>query len=643
MASPIPTQERIVDPFASYNSNVVNKITQLITQDSNGLLTTNSLQVSLDSTSPVNTVVVSTGYAVKDDVLIHVTQEHQVDLTDTDNYVGTPLITAGYYYLVLDYTYAKSKPAPQASIKVLTPNEIAAGAYSLGGQYLLLKIIQLSIPSGIQIDNLLDYDPSDSTVTREYLKYYAGTEYSIPTFSATRDQSRMVYESNRDKFYFGYKNGWGELSAGGVAVDINTDSTGVAAGNLCYVDENRDATLAIATSVDTCSDMVVLSVGTAASGAGRASIAGFVEDVPVETGVLIDVGDILYLSENEAGTVTNVQTFPVFQVVGRSLSQGSSTTPIDMIYSPKVPLAVNMEGQITSWVGPDGNDYYYHDINVSGLDGTNAFICSWFDNSNGKQIIPVDVEIRNVGNIVRIYINDNTSVIDYIISSGSIGTITGGGSGGSGVSDHALLTSLDFASSGHIGFAPSPHGNAHHSSTFITTTSVTYEALNTNGDIGTGATQVAQGNHTHSEYDDVPTGEIILFESDTAVTGYSLLTTLDDALVYITKGSGAAGEAGGSLKSGSTWTQPSHTHSITTQSGHTHSTTFPNSGWSASFPITQDQPAANNTGTNTKQLGSRALTSSSSGSHDHGGASGSSATANTWRPRGYNYTRQQRT
>jgi len=34
---------------------------------------------------------------------------------------------------------------------------------------------------------------------------------------------------------------------------------------------------------------------------------------------------------------------------------------------------------------------------------------------------------------------------------------------------------------------------------FITSTGVTYENLNANGDVGTGATQVAQGNHTHDD------------------------------------------------------------------------------------------------------------------------------------------------
>lgn len=46
-------------------------------------------------------------------------------------------------------------------------------------------------------------------------------------------------------------------------------------------------------------------------------------------------------------------------------------------------------------------------------------------------------------------------------------------------------------------FTPESHGNEKHSSTFITSSGVTYENLNTNGDVGTGSSQVAQGDHNH--------------------------------------------------------------------------------------------------------------------------------------------------
>ena len=49
-------------------------------------------------------------------------------------------------------------------------------------------------------------------------------------------------------------------------------------------------------------------------------------------------------------------------------------------------------------------------------------------------------------------------------------------------------------------YTPDTHDNTSHSVEYITVDDVTYEALLANDDIGTGATQVAAGNHTHSGY-----------------------------------------------------------------------------------------------------------------------------------------------
>jgi hypothetical protein len=74
--------------------------------------------------------------------------------------------------------------------------------------------------------------------------------------------------------------------------------------------------------------------------------------------------------------------------------------------------------------------------------------------------------------------------------------------------------------------------------------------------------------------DAIPSGEIIVFDKDTVVVGYTLQTDIDDALLFISKGSGAGGEAGGGAHSTGTWTQPNHNHTIThthSMQGHTHS------------------------------------------------------------------------
>ena len=214
MASTIPSQERVVDPFASYNSNVVNRLTEIATQGTEGMLTVNSMQVVQDATS-INTVIVQTGYAIKDDVLINITAEHTVDFTDDDQWVTPPdaiTFPGGNCYVVLDYQYAKQRPAPQANIKILQPSE--RGLIGAGSTYLLLKVVKTSLLSPHNITALYDYDPEVGYTSneRQYLKYYVSGAVNLPVHDQERDQGRIVYESETDKFYFGFESSWEDLN-----------------------------------------------------------------------------------------------------------------------------------------------------------------------------------------------------------------------------------------------------------------------------------------------------------------------------------------------------------------------------------------------------------------------------------------------
>ena len=190
----------------------------------------------------------------------------------------------------------------------------------------------------------------------------------------------------------------------------------------------------------------------------------------------------------------------------------------------------------------------------------------------------------------------------------------------------------------------------------------------------------------------IPKGNIFLFESDTAIIGYTLLTNVDDALVYQTIGSAAGGEAGGTFKSGGSWSIPSsHNHTIPTLGNHTHSPTNavadvpshrhwlftwegggindPYDGYSINAISTRYIKQKHTTGTypdsggvHSYELkgynttygvpnGGVSSTTGSSSPHNHGNtgsagshnhSAGSSSFGNTWRPRGRNYTRQYR-
>ena len=141
---------------------------------------------------------------------------------------------------------------------------------------------------------------------------------------------------------------------------------------------------------------------------------------------------------------------------------------------------------------------------------------------------------------------------------------------------------------------------------------------------------------------DIPSGEKILFYKNTAVVGYSLLDTLDDKLVFVTKGSVAGGQTGGTVHSTGTWTQPNHLHttgnhslSIAELAAHTHPIHgFSSSSQASSYTTFLANPAG------TPQTGATASTGSGT-AHNHGNT-GNGATAATYRPAAYCFTMQQR-
>lgn len=158
---------------------------------------------------------------------------------------------------------------------------------------------------------------------------------------------------------------------------------------------------------------------------------------------------------------------------------------------------------------------------------------------------------------------------------------------------------------------------------------------------------------------DVPSGEIILFEKDTAVTGYTLQTDKDDMLVYITKGSAAGGETGGTDYTGGTWTVggltadshthtgPSHNHQwYSHQADATHDRSYDSggsanavSGFIGSSAYLGIELISKSDGS---VLGEDCYTSNA-GTGNTGTASANGvSSAGTWRPSGRNFTRQQR-
>ena len=164
MGNPVPTQTRSVDPYASYNSNVVNALTRIVSNGTNCILPFDPIEIISFQSTPSLQIVVGEGKCIKDDVLIEVSTI-TIDPTDADFYVnpgGGYWSEDGIYYVVLEYTYVKSKPAPEAEIKLILPSQRSNPAVFNTG-HLFLNAIDVTANVIIQS---YDYDPDNPTVHR---------------------------------------------------------------------------------------------------------------------------------------------------------------------------------------------------------------------------------------------------------------------------------------------------------------------------------------------------------------------------------------------------------------------------------------------------------------------------------------------
>lgn len=125
-------------------------------------------------------------------------------------------------------------------------------------------------------------------------------------------------------------------------------------------------------------------------------------------------------------------------------------------------------------------------------------------------------------------------------------------------------------------------------------------------------------------------GTKMVFYQDTAPTGWTIQNTLNDKVLFVTKGSAAGGQTGGGAHSTGTWTQPGHTH---TGPSHTHTVATPSTGWTLTPSGVTGALWSNVSpaGSGWYSTSGDTLTSSAGGT----GATGSSATAATWRPAAY--------
>ncbi len=156
MGNPIPVQTRSVDPYSSYDSDIVNQLTRMISVTNDCIVFPNAIDVVINDTT---SVIATEGNCIKDDVYIEIS-DITIDLTDSDFYVqpsGGVWNETGYYYILLHYVYQKTRPAPHAEIKLLLPSQRGTLFTS---EYLFLACLSVSAPGAIyQVDEVLPNDP----------------------------------------------------------------------------------------------------------------------------------------------------------------------------------------------------------------------------------------------------------------------------------------------------------------------------------------------------------------------------------------------------------------------------------------------------------------------------------------------------
>ena len=406
MSSFVPIQIRTVDPYASYNSDIVNKFTRMLTSGNDALEKIQSCDVT-DSTS-TDKVTLSPGVIYKDDLWIEITEQHIVDFTDSLQYhdYGNGFDEVGYYYIILNYTFQKQRPAPEAEVLIIKPSQRYLYTYNAGA-WLFLKAVHVSGPGPHVVDGVSDYDPDNPTNKREFLNKYVGTEHTLPSFILDRDLTRILYIKDEDAFYVGSAEGWQLLSASTMSID----TSGFSIGDLVYINSSGNLAAASSNALITTADGVVLSTG-------KILTAGKIHNVLVESGSPVSVGDLLYLSSTQVKSITNVKPSPLSQFVGRCLAVNSPTSA-NILFVRGDPSTehlgdalkyVNVTLSSGSWILSSG--FYYQDVNMSTISNRTAVVTIW-DLANNKKIEPKEFEYINV-NTLRVWMPINTKNLKLV-------------------------------------------------------------------------------------------------------------------------------------------------------------------------------------------------------------------------------------
>ncbi len=125
MALLAPKQQRTADPFSENRySSTVNRFTRIISHGNDMIIRPE--QSFIIQVVDWHTLKIRPGIFVKDDVLIHITDEFDIDFADQLYYVDDffTMNAEGYYTVLIQYNYARTLPAPKAYYRIVRQEEL---------------------------------------------------------------------------------------------------------------------------------------------------------------------------------------------------------------------------------------------------------------------------------------------------------------------------------------------------------------------------------------------------------------------------------------------------------------------------------------------------------------------------------------
>ena len=421
MTNIYPSQNRAVDPFASYNSNVINELTRIITNGTNCLYGASDLQLTKNITIPDTVLDLSIGRCFKDDVMIEISSTFNIDTTDPAFYESGIRDMVGLYYVVLKYTYVKSRPAPRAAIKIFRPDQHGL----LGPGYLFLKAFTvILIGSDLVNDQLLDQDILNLPLAqRMYQNTRVGSIYSLPLWYHS-ETGRIIYVQERDELFWGTGDGIDGTYTGWetfTGIRDNVDTSLGYIGQIGYLNSSGQIVPAISTSVSALSSCVIMTVD---SSHGKVRLCGTADRVPFETATPFStnpiVGDKLWLSQLSAGFCSNHRPAGgTSQSIGTCVrNNGDGTLYIwffpgfsedqDLYAQAARKYRTQVSG--ASWVSSGG--MYRATINHNL--GFLVTVVQCYDNTSNKMFNPVEIQLVDTNNLY-IWMLDNTHTVNVIV------------------------------------------------------------------------------------------------------------------------------------------------------------------------------------------------------------------------------------